>query len=51
MIAQLRVSKPDLEDMIRDELYAFKHKKRVKIPLTEVRKIAERIARRCIIGH
>ncbi len=58
---QLRIMKPDLLDMIRDELYgaglqehgeiALGRKNVICIPVTEVKKIAKRIAKRATIGH
>jgi len=60
---QIRIMKPDLKDMIRDELYGSGIKsctniiiddnlvKVVCIPMSEIKKIAKRIAGRSIRGH
>ena len=61
---QIRIMKPDLKDMIRDELYGAGMKECTKIisgddcvvkvvciPVSEIKKIAKRIASRSIKGH
>lgn len=58
---QIRVMRADLKDMIRDELYgaamatsgemAVKGKNVLCIEMSEVKKIAKRIAKRATIGH
>jgi len=55
--SQIRVMKPDLQDLIRDEIYGAGSDHQpdfaeyVLIPKKRVAKLAKRIARRAIIGH
>jgi len=50
---QVRIMKADLQDMIRDELYAYQkeHEIWVVIPIHDVKKLAKRIAMRSMVGH
>ena len=51
---QIRIMKPDLKDMIRDEIYAYtldSYPDLVVIPAKDVAKLAKRISRRSIRGH
>jgi len=51
---QIRIMKPDLKDMVRDEIYAYtldSCPELVVIPVKEVAKLAKRIASRSIKGH
>jgi len=59
--AQIRIMRADMKDMIRDELYgaglkehgdiALGGKNVICIPVSEVKKIAKRIAKRAMVGH
>ena len=52
--SQIRIMKPDLKDMIRDEIYAYaldSYPDLVVIPAKDVAKLAKRIAHRSLIGH
>jgi len=57
--AQIRIMRADMKDMIRDELYgaglqvdiAIDGKRVICIPVSEVKNIAKRIAKRALVGH
>jgi len=50
---QIRVMNDDLQDLIRHEIYGSgrQGKHRLHIKLKSVKKIAERVAMRAVVGH
>jgi len=55
--SEVKISKKDLADLIRDEIYGANVREGVfledfvVIPIAQVKKIAKKIAMRTIIGH